>query len=558
MKNRKISFIKLGILLFGISNLIWNCEKEEYYNHPTLESINVNAETVSFKEAKQFYKNQQKINVLAKTSSNQIKLTPNWNTIKHNKISYTNALLTTVKTHVSTKNIDNSKLYFLKVNGIIKNVIVTTWTSKKDNNDNIINAKVFFNDITGKFIDGYVIEEGKFTKRILYKAKPKINQASFFFFFQECGDGSMDVGLVDPDQQVNENGEPCFTTPEIIINGSSGGGGNQSSSTGTPYPYIGYLSYYDYINNAGIQGSGLGGGGSVSITPAGITSATAAILMNPPIPADEDGNCPEGYIKNPTTGECNPICHGDKIYNSVTQKCECPNGQIEDSNGNCITENPCNEIKEHLSTSKSNIKPKLNTLKTKVDYPGEKGYAFIKNSNGTFLNREVAVSALNFNSVKIPTGNGIYAGAHTHTDDLYNMFSWSDVHTLYSLYNDASNDMKSNAMLYLVARKNTTSPAEVYGIIVEDFNKLKNQLNKDIVNTVKNDLTLKNKSLEDIIKDINRKLGDQYDKSNDRNKTFLNRFKNHGIKLFKGNSNLSNFSELTIDATTNTVKQTPC
>ena len=33
MKNRKINFIKLGIFLFGISILLWNCEKEDSLSH---------------------------------------------------------------------------------------------------------------------------------------------------------------------------------------------------------------------------------------------------------------------------------------------------------------------------------------------------------------------------------------------------------------------------------------------------------------------------------------------------------------------------------------------
>ena len=51
MKNRKINFIKLGIFLFGISILLFNCEKEE------IELIDVKAkkelklETVSVEKA---------------------------------------------------------------------------------------------------------------------------------------------------------------------------------------------------------------------------------------------------------------------------------------------------------------------------------------------------------------------------------------------------------------------------------------------------------------------------------------------------------------------------
>jgi hypothetical protein len=47
MKNRKINFIKLGILLFGICLFLINCEKEEYI----IDKENLTLNTISQKEA---------------------------------------------------------------------------------------------------------------------------------------------------------------------------------------------------------------------------------------------------------------------------------------------------------------------------------------------------------------------------------------------------------------------------------------------------------------------------------------------------------------------------
>ena len=37
-KKRSANYLKLGILLFGISILLWNCEKDEIINKPHQES----------------------------------------------------------------------------------------------------------------------------------------------------------------------------------------------------------------------------------------------------------------------------------------------------------------------------------------------------------------------------------------------------------------------------------------------------------------------------------------------------------------------------------------
>ncbi|RSC96099.1 hypothetical protein [Tenacibaculum singaporense] len=465
-KRKRLNLLKLGVFLFGVSLLLWNCQDE------TIEKQENNIATVGLEEA---------LNLFKATSS--AKLHTNTYFVAHlEKIHQEDIInseerLTIIP--VSTKDSGYySRIVLLKVNGNIQSVIFSMYPSSTKKETKGFTGEIIITDLEGNFLKGYRANSGnlitKFTKKVL-----SVNKSSKGGVCPDHGDCTANSLCVYCTQELDE----------VVVSGNTSGGS-------APVDYI-------------LDFSGTG---------------------------PDDGS----------SGDPNTSMGWDY-------------GDGGGGNTSNSTQDPCNEIKKHLSTSGSNIKPELNILKTKVDYPGEKSYAFIKKSDGTFLNREVAVPALNFNSVKIPTGNGVYAGAHTHTDDLHNMFSWSDVHTLYSLYNDASNDMKSNAMLYLVARQNTTSPAEVYGIIVEDFNKLKSQLNKDIVNTVKNDPILNGQSsLEDVIKEINKNLGDQYTYSSDLNKTFLDWFKNHGIKLFKGDSNLSNFSELTLDATTNTIKQTPC
>ena len=53
MKNRKTNFIKLGILFFGISLLLWNCEKEEFIEE---NSINQTSNDFNLKIQNQFNK----------------------------------------------------------------------------------------------------------------------------------------------------------------------------------------------------------------------------------------------------------------------------------------------------------------------------------------------------------------------------------------------------------------------------------------------------------------------------------------------------------------------
>ncbi|QTD36268.1 hypothetical protein JL193_08820 [Polaribacter batillariae] len=301
MKNRKINFIKLGLFLFVATLFLWNCTLENNSYEPENIDLN-NVKTVSFKDAIAHFnakkeKIKQKKNY-SKSTENKFEVTPDWNTLEYNEIAYTNAQLTTANSQINRNGQYSSQLYFINVNNHIRNVIFTIWKDEVDQKGNLINGRIYFNDLEGKFIDGYRVENGIFTKRFV--VKPQIQKASFFplFFIQQ--------------HNITEEGD-CWNTDvlndfeggvlnEVVITAEGGGssstGAGHSDSYNWYYTYgPGSISYGSYINGATSTGT-IGGGGSSSLSSSQVTSAAAAILMAAPIEPDENGKCPEGYTKN--------------------------------------------------------------------------------------------------------------------------------------------------------------------------------------------------------------------------------------------------------------------
>ncbi|QTD36296.1 hypothetical protein JL193_08970 [Polaribacter batillariae] len=412
MKNRKINFIKLGLFLFVATLFLWNCTLENNSYEPENIDLN-NVKTVSFKDAIAHFnakkeKIKQKKNY-SKSTENKFEVTPDWNTLEYNEIAYTNAQLTTANSQINRNGQYSSQLYFINVNNHIRNVIFTIWKDEVDKKGSLINGRIYFNDLEGKFIDGYRVENGIFTKRFV--VKPQIQKASFFplFFIQQ--------------HNITEEGD-CWNTDvlndfeggvlnEVVITAEGGGssstGAGHSDSYNWYYTYgPGSISYGSYINGATSTGT-IGGGGSSSLSSSQVTSAAAAILMAAPIEPDENGKCPEGYEKNPTTGKCDPICTGGKIYNKTTQECECPEGLVEDSFGNCV-EDPCKYIK--LQIQNPNYTAQANELKGKTGLKKETGYKQNKDGNQVSL-----IDTNGGHSLTIPIDNNTVGYMHTHLNN---------------------------------------------------------------------------------------------------------------------------------------------
>ena len=359
MKQKSKNYVILGLLFFGITLLLWNCSLEEDVLEPEKMDLN-NVKTVSFKDAIAHFNSKskkiKKRNAYARNTEDILEIEPDWNTLEHNEIAYTNAQLTTADSEINRNGEYSSELYFINVNNYIRNVVFTIWKDEIDSEGNVMNGRIFFNDLEGKFIDGYIIENGIFTKRYVIQAQSQ--QAGFLslFFFQSIsteGDcwntdtlGEFDGGVLE----------------EVIITGNSGGDSNNDGTNGPGHSdsYNWYYSsgpggsgYGGYINGA-TTGNGLpSGGGGPGLSSGQISSAAAAILIASPVNPDEEGNCPEGYVFNPTTEQCDPICTGGKIYNPTTEKCNCSEGKVEDENGNCVDD--CNTSKEDLKKVFPNI-----------------------------------------------------------------------------------------------------------------------------------------------------------------------------------------------------------
>ena len=381
-----LNLLKTSFVL-AMMILLWNCEKEEYLEQEKKDFKITNVSTVSFHEAMKYFETEKQ-NIKdqffrGKNIEEKIELTPDWNTLQHSEIAYTEALLTTAKTEVNRQGKYSSKLFFININGYTRNVIFTTFVKQEDTNGNIIDASVFFNKVNGDYIDGYRIENGKFTKRYVPQ-KEEVQKASLFsllLLIQSTeGDDEDDTFWCNTTDNLApvDLGTIAFSTP-----GSHSGGGPGYSDSYLFYNTIGLNSgtLGGYVNGATGNGTSFSGGGGAtnnSLSVGQVNSAAGAILAATPVDPDENGKCPEGYVKNPTTGKCESICKGGKIYNTTTKNCDCPTGKKDDGNGNCVDD--CDTSKKDLKKVFPNMPD--NNAELLASIINEKGRDFgIKNDD---------------------------------------------------------------------------------------------------------------------------------------------------------------------------------
>ena len=123
---------------------------------------------------------------LRKGNETPLELTPNWNSIDHDELyGIDQAQLTLADVNVNRDGDYISKLFFINRNDKMESIIFTIFQEEVDSSGKIIEAKMFFNELNGDFIDGYRIEDGKITKKIIVVKKPNVQKASMFMFFQE-------------------------------------------------------------------------------------------------------------------------------------------------------------------------------------------------------------------------------------------------------------------------------------------------------------------------------------------------------------------------------------
>ncbi len=240
--------LKIVTLIFGTLLLFINCENDEISN--VLEE-ELNYKTVSVDEAKQIFENFKKTrpsNYLYRASdSNELVISPLWETIEQNELPFTDALMTEVETMINRDGDYSSKAIFIEVNNVLIAVLETQYAFERYSDGDLKNGLVYYNDFDGNFLDAYKIQDGLTTKR--YVLSGAVQEAGFFlamllqnFDDPNCwntdnlpDDSQLDEVIVTaPSQNNNNSVKEIFIFHYVIPtsgNNSPGGGGGGSSGT---------------------------------------------------------------------------------------------------------------------------------------------------------------------------------------------------------------------------------------------------------------------------------------------------------------------------------------
>ena len=497
-KKRKIDFLKLGITLFGISILFYNCQGDKIQYDEIKQKPELS--TVSKSLAKNIFEHYfiPKENNLKNTynkQKNTLKIKPNWSTFNQESLEFTDALLS--KVSIKTNAITNlsSKIIFITINDKVLRVIETTSFINNDKH------KVYFHNLSGDFIVGFKLSKDVVVKKLVSSRKVnKANVFSFIYLFQNDCDEDLVAESTFCDNELDE----IFL--EI----------NPKHSNASIFQSLMLATDIGYMTNGGSGSMGLFG--------------------------DDDSNSGDNDTNQ---------CSGGKVFNVSTQSCECPSGTKENSQGKCIPD-PCGSLKNLTKTNQTslNIKPIVNSLYNKTSLNKEWSVSFKKRMIAGELHNQPqqngiqegpSISRSVFNS-----GNTWYGQAHTHPKGTYTIFSWLDVKALRELYTSVNENFKNDVFLMVIAHDGI-----VYSLKVNDISALMKELDADWSIAEGN-------TKEEKEKDIEEQITERYRNSTNLEETFLKKFKNYGISLYKTtHTDIENWKNLYLD-TNNNLQAKPC
>ncbi len=220
---------------------------------------------------------------------------------------------------------------------------------------------------------------------------------------------------------------------------------------------------------------------------------------------------------------------------------------------------PCQQLDDLTNPALQNAKPALEDLKTlagsSLNY--ENGYLFRKNASGVRTNEQITPNTTSDHAIPIKTGTTVYAAAHTHTYELFPMFSWQDLYVLYSLYQNSSIN-KSEATFIMIAKDCLTcATVSTYAIKIDNFVKFRAKINSDLNNS-----NTAGYSDADKFKTANDIYDDKFKpgmNNSQLEKAFLEYIGTHGVSLYKANDDLSNWDKLELSNSPLTpILKTPC
>ena len=259
---------------------------------------------------------------------------------------------------------------------------------------------------------------------------------------------------------------------------------------------------------------------------------------------------------DPHQGGSNGNGNTHPVYNNPTPPCDprvnCP--VLEDT---MVENTPCEKLKKLFAPSPigPNIKSIIeNELQTNipVNPSGEKGALLRRNSGGG--TGHIIIPPTDKNMIKITAGGYVYSAIHTHPNDTYPMFTWSDVFTLYTIN---QNIAPHNAELasFLLTCQDENGAFQTYAIVF-------NNQTADIVDMILNSPEFagmeKNKIAELKDDELTEKFISEEKGDKNYERAFLQQMLNTNVSLYKANNDLTNWSRLELNTTTDNTVDIPC
>ena len=221
---------------------------------------------------------------------------------------------------------------------------------------------------------------------------------------------------------------------------------------------------------------------------------------------------------------------------------------------------PCNKLKNLLDPTKANLKPLITG--GMYDYinnssEGETGIYIRKDSKGKVTNEIAPFTGTN--SLPGKWGTSYYSEVHTHPKNVYPMFSYSDMMVLYNLEHQSYSYNRGHSSMLLVC-EDDNGIKQTYAVVFENTGApIENTLNNP--NLIGKTQKEKLKALDGILnkmydKELLKKtLDPSYNPNYER--IFLQFCFGTNIGLYKADSNLINWSKLTISNNSDTATVTP-
>lgn len=245
-KRKKLTnFLKLGILFFGISLLLFNCEQRELTEEIETVSIANKYQSLTMEDATGFL-NNFKSKGYSKKSTKGINLDIDINSLNLEEVE--NSDLSMPVFGAITKHIDiESKVFLIKVNDSLQGFLINR-IPEKDGSSSKFSGVISVTDLEGRFINGYRVEDDIFITQFVKKNSSKNSNFSARMYDAEDPE--------DCDESLDPSSDFCDQTlDEILIRADSG---SNNSNTG--------LSFGSDSNSWGFQSFSFpntGRGGSV-------------------------------------------------------------------------------------------------------------------------------------------------------------------------------------------------------------------------------------------------------------------------------------------------------